>query len=150
MCGSPAARATCVANSKCLSHLLGLLDRYCLQHGIDGQSLHDLHLIAEEACVNVIRHAYPAGRPGPLGLLIQAKACDGRQLIELTIEDEGIPFDPMSVPGHRRDGPVDDMPIGGLGVTLIRRLSDAQHYARDPVRGNVFTLSKFLPASGGA
>lgn len=147
---SPAVRATCVANAECLAHLLQLLDRYCLQHGVDSESLHDLHLIAEEACVNVLRHAYPADKPGPLGLLVQAKARDGRTLIELTIEDEGIPFDPLSVPEPDRDGPVEDMPLGGLGVMLIRRLSDVQRYTRDPVRGNVFTLCKFLPVAGGA
>ncbi len=140
--------ATCTANFECLVQLLNLLDAYCAQHALDAQTASDLHLIAEEACVNVIQYAYPAGEPGPLRLRVQARAMDGRPLIELVIEDAGVPFDPLSLPEPDRRKPVEEMPAGGFGVTLIRRLSDLQHYGRSPDGHNVFTLSKFLPDTG--
>ncbi|MEJ7685931.1 MAG: ATP-binding protein [Variovorax sp.] len=89
------------------------------------------------------------GEAGPLSLKVQAKVRDGRPLIEIVIEDESAPFDPLSLPEPDRSGPAEDMQLGGLGVMLIRRLSDVQHHARGPCRGNTFTLAKFLPATGG-
>ncbi|HZH05294.1 MAG TPA: ATP-binding protein, partial [Lautropia sp.] len=69
---------------------------------------------------------------------------DGRRLVEVTITDQGKPFDPLSLPVPDQTGPLDDLPIGGLGVHLIRKLSDTQRYLRDPERGNVLTLGVFL------
>lgn len=142
------ARASCLAEPACLQVLLSLLDRYCAHHGVDAQSHHDLHLIVEEACANVIAHAYPPGAPGPMSLQVEAMQCDGRPAMRVTIEDTGMPFDPLALPVPVRTGPVESLPIGGLGVHLIRRLSDAQRYRHDRERGNVLTVTKFLaPAS---
>ena len=41
----------------------------------------------------------------------------------------------------------EDRAVGGLGVHLIRQLADRLDYRRDPLRGNVFTIEKFLPAT---
>ena len=137
-------RIRCVAEPACLPSLLELLDGFCARHGVDAQCRHDLHLIVEEACVNVISHAYPAGAPGPLTLQLEVDVSGGRPAMKISIEDQGRPFDPLLLPAPDRTGPLEDLPIGGLGVHLIRQLSDAQHYDRDPQRGNVLTLTKCL------
>lgn len=138
-------RVSCIAQRECLPALMALIDNYCARHQVDAQSQHDLRLIVEEACVNVISHAYPQGAPGPLTLALQATRRDGHPAVEITIEDQGKPFDPLALAVPDQTGPLEDLPIGGLGVLLMRRLSDAQHYSRDPQRGNVLTLTKFLP-----
>ena len=142
---SPPERIRCVAQRSCLPALLSLTDSYCARHQVDPQSQHDLRLIVEEACVNVISHAYPPGAPGPLALQIEARQHGGRPVMEITIEDQGRPFNPLALPAPDRTGPLEDLPIGGLGVHLIRSLSDLQHYSHDRQRGNVFTITKFLP-----
>lgn len=142
------ARASCLAEPACLERLLALLDRYCAAHAVDAQCRHDLRLVVEEACANVIAHAYPADAPGLMSLQVESTRCDGRPAMRITIEDAGIPFDPLALPVPVRTGPVEHLPIGGLGVHLIRRLSDLQRYEHDLERGNVLTLTKFLaPAS---
>ncbi len=142
---SPAERISCIAQRECLPALLALIESYCERHEVAEQIRHDLRLIVEEACVNVVSHAYPPGAPGPLTLQVQARRRDGRPVMEITIEDQGVPFDPLALPVPDQSGPLEELPIGGLGVLLMRRLSDLQHYSRDPQRGNVFTLIKFLP-----
>jgi serine/threonine-protein kinase RsbW len=142
---SPPERIGCVAQHACLPALLALIENYCLRHQVDAQTQHDLRLIVEEACVNVISHAYPPGAPGPLSLQVQAARRDGRPVMEITIEDQGAPFNPLALAVPDRTGPVEDLPIGGLGVHLIRSLSDLQHYSHDRERGNVLTITKFLP-----
>lgn len=141
---APAARLTCIAKRSSLPQLMAMLDDYCEQHQVDPQCRHDLHLIAEEACVNVMTHAYPAQAPGPVTLQVQAASCGGRPAMKITIEDLGVPFDPLALRRPAQTGPLDELPIGGLGVHLIRQLSDLQHYEHDRHRGNVLTITKFL------
>lgn len=142
---SPPERTRCVAERACLPALLALIDSYCARHDVDPQSQHDLRLIVEEACVNVISHAYPLGAPGPLSLQVEARQHGGRPVMEITIEDQGAPFNPLALAVPDQTGPLEDLPIGGLGVHLIRSLSDLQHYSHDRERGNVLTITKFLP-----
>jgi serine/threonine-protein kinase RsbW len=140
----PPVRASCLATAECLSSLLEMLDRYCAENQVDSDSRHDLHLIAEEACFNIISYGSPAGAPVPLSLQVEARYSGGKPLIEMTIEDGGIPFDPLALHLAEMTGPIEEIEPGGLGVLLIRRLSDLQHYERDPRRGNVLTIGKFI------
>ncbi len=136
--------ASCTAERANLPTLLALLDSYCARHELDAQCRHDLHLIAEEACINVIAYAYPAGAPGPLTLQVEAGVSGGRHTMQITIEDQGVPFDPLALSAPDQTGPLADLAVGGLGVHLMRQLSDVQHYSHDPQRGNVLTLTRFL------
>ena len=141
---NPPVRESCLAKLENLSGLLEMLDRYCVQNQVDGRCQHDLHLIAEEACINIISYAYPAGSSGRLSLQVEARYCADRPLIEVTIEDEGVPFNPLALHLTGRTAPIEEIAPGGLGVLLIRRLSDLQRYLHDPQRGNVLTIGKFM------
>ena len=145
----PPVRASCLATTECLAHLLAMLDRYCIQNGVDNASHHDLHLIVEEACINIVRYAYPEGVPGPMSLEVGGRHGDGGALIEVRIEDRGVPFDPLALRLPDRPAAIEDISPGGLGVLLIRRLSDRQHYAHDRESGNVLTIGKFIAAAVG-
>ena len=146
----PPVRASCLAKQECLSSLLEMLDRYCLQNQVDSHFQHDLHLIVEEACFNIISYAYPAGAPGRLSLQVEARYCTDKPLIEITIEDDGIPFDPLALHLTARTAPAEQISPGGLGVLLVCRLSDLQQYMHDPQRGNVLTISKFITRPKGS
>ncbi|KRB98807.1 hypothetical protein ASE11_10735 [Hydrogenophaga sp. Root209] len=142
-------RIACTAELANLPALMSLVDGLCEREQIDGATCHDLRLIVEEACVNVMHHAYPAGQAGPLTLAAAIVHQDGPRRIVLTLEDQGKPFDPLSLAPVDASAAVEARAQGGLGVHLIRQLSDRQHYHRHPLRGNVFTIEKFLvpPAS---
>ena len=138
-------RLVCRAELAQLPRLLALVSGLCERERIDGASGHALTLIAEEACVNVMRHAYPPGQAGPLSLSVAIETEGGQRLARLTLEDQGRPFDPLSVPEVDTGAALSAREPGGLGVLLIRRLSDRQRYRRDPQLGNVFTIHKSLP-----
>lgn len=144
---SPPGQAACAADLACLRRLLQVLDGYCKQHAVPAEARHDLHLIVEEVCVNIIHYAYPPGAPGPIRLQVQARHSGARRLVEVVIEDEGLDFDPCSQPEPDRARPLEQLPAGGFGMTLIRRLSDTLHHARRADGCNVLTVTKFLPAS---
>lgn len=133
-------RIACRAELASLPALLALVATVCERERVDAKTAHALQLVAEEACVNVMHHAYPGGQPGPLVLQARTGQRDGRRHIALTLEDQGKPFDPLSLAPADTTASLDARAPGGLGVHLIRQLSDRQHYAHDPRRGNVFTV----------
>lgn len=143
-------RIACTAELANLPALLALVADTCGRERIDDATCHDLQLIAEEACVNVMHHAYPASQIGSLALELRiVDQGSGPRRLVLTLEDQGKPFDPLSVAPADTAAPIEARAPGGLGVHLIRRLSSRQHYQRHPIRGNVFTIEKDLapPAS---
>jgi serine/threonine-protein kinase RsbW len=58
-----------------------------------------------------------------------------------------VPFDPLSLPEPDLASVAEDRPIGGLGVHLMRRLTDQQSYEYASAAGNRLTLIKNIPAT---
>jgi anti-sigma regulatory factor (Ser/Thr protein kinase) len=127
-----------------LPRLMALVETACERHAVPADTRNDLELMAEEACVNVIRHAYPPGEPGPLSLTVRLEQRQGQPSLVLTLEDQGRPFDPLAQPAPDLTANAQERQIGGLGIHLIRRFCDELHYERDPVRGNVFVMARHL------
>jgi serine/threonine-protein kinase RsbW len=138
------SRIECLAEPAHLPVLLALVTELCRREHLDDTTCHDLQLIVEEACVNVMHHAYPAGQAGPLALEARLVQDGDPRRVVLTLEDQGRPFDPLSVAPADTAAPAEARAPGGLGVHLIRRLSHRQHYQRHPRLGNVFTIEKDL------
>ena len=57
-----------------LPELMTLARCACEQADAPAQVEHDLLLLTEEACVNVMRHAYPPGAPGSITLQVRVSA----------------------------------------------------------------------------
>ena len=56
--------------------------------------------------------------------------------------DQARPFDPHGVPPPDLDLPLEERPLGGLGVYMIRQLMDEMIYRAPPQGGNELTLVK--------
>jgi sigma-B regulation protein RsbU (phosphoserine phosphatase) len=98
-----------------------------------------IRLAIEEAVVNVMDYAYPAGTEGDV--TIEARSNGLR--MKFTISDSGIPFDPTKALEADTDVAVEDRPIGGLGIYLVRQLMDSINYERTDGK-NILTLRKKL------
>lgn len=107
--------------------------------GLDMSLTMSLNLAIEEAVVNVMDYAYPQGVKGDV--TIDVAASD--QWLQFIISDSGTPFDPTKKEEADTTLSVDERPIGGLGIFLVRQLMDTIQY--DYVDGkNVLTLRKQL------
>ena len=82
-----------------------------------------IKLAVEEVVVNIMDYAYVADIKGQLK--VEAMANDKR--LRFVFTDSGRPFDPTSV---SRADTVEDRPIGGLGILLVRNLMDTINYER--------------------
>ncbi len=91
--------------------------------GFDLKKILEVQLAAEEACTNITLYAYTEND----GLIrVAARVVDGR--LDLVIEDEGMPFDPTAGAATIPDAGVEDRPVGGLGIPLIRSYVDGIAY----------------------
>lgn len=97
---------------------------------------------AEEILVNVANHAWPAGEHRTFDAWLTMAHGAGTLQARLVVEDDGIAFDPTrQARAPDLDSDLDDRAIGGLGVHMVRRLTDEQRYARVGGR-NVMEIAK--------
>ncbi|MBJ3776348.1 ATP-binding protein [Acuticoccus mangrovi] len=85
-----------------------------------------LNLILEELIANVINHGAAPGGPR----VAVSVSRDGADIVG-EVRDNGIAFDPLSRPAPDVTMPLDERPIGGLGVHLVRTLTRDLSYRRD-------------------
>ncbi|MDR3205192.1 MAG: ATP-binding protein [Deltaproteobacteria bacterium] len=81
-----------------------------------------LELILEEHLTNIFKHGYK-GHPGPVEMSCFLVNLNSRPHLSLRFKDWGLPFDPFDSPVPNTDQGLEERPIGGLGVHLIRKLS---------------------------
>ena len=105
--------------------------------GVEASLAKKLQLAVEEAVVNVMEYAYPQGVTGDVLLHVTS---DGQSL-KFVIKDQGGAFDPTMKETPDTTLSVEDRPIGGLGILLVREMMDSINYERTGGM-NVLTLIK--------
>ena len=111
----------------------------CHELNLDAKTTKQLTLAIEEAMVNAMTYAYPADTRGSITLEAES---DGKHL-KFILTDSGNPFDPTSVREADTSSSLDDRPIGGLGIFLVRQLMDSINYERTNGK-NILTIQKKL------
>ncbi|GAK59185.1 putative anti-sigma regulatory factor, serine/threonine protein kinase [Candidatus Vecturithrix granuli] len=118
-----------------LSQVLNTVGAFARQAGATEEKLGQIELVLEELLVNIINYAYPEGQ----GTIEIRYRHSHQARLRLEIFDRGIPFDPLSIPEVDTQLPLDDRPIGGLGIFLIRNMVESIHYRRENDK-NVLTV----------
>ena len=110
-----------------LRDLTAAIDGVLQQNGVDAMVRGDVRLIAEEVGCNVIEHG---GDPDEQHeIVVGIRVGSGRLAIEF--RDNGRAFDPLAAPAPEIDADIDERPIGGLGLHLVRELAETLSYARE-------------------
>lgn len=98
-------------------------------------------LSLEELYLNVGQHGVKdAARPPRVCIRLEREG----QRVQATIEDDGRPFDPFSRSTPDIAAGLDDRPVGGLGVHLVKEMMDEVEYRFDGQRNHV-RMAKALP-----
>ena len=120
-----------------LAHALDRIEQLLLEQAVGIQLASEMRLIAEEGLANVLRHAYAPGEEGEIEVVLALSETE----VRLELRDSGRPFNPLEHPEPDLETPTEERPVGGLGIHLIRSLTDVQTYVRrGPV--NVLVLIK--------
>ena len=107
----------------------------CVKVGCEEAETNDVVLALDEACQNVIRHAY--GGPSEDEIELTVRSRPGRLVFRL--RDFAAPVDPSKI--KPRD--LDDVRPGGLGTHLIQEVMDEVQYLRPSQgEGNLLRLVK--------
>jgi serine/threonine-protein kinase RsbW len=106
--------------------------------GFSTQDIYSIQLATDEACSNVIEHAYhgmPAG-----DIEITCDVLPGE--LRIVIHDHGKHFDMGKVKKPNLSKRLEDREIGGLGVYFIHKLMDEVHFESTKKAGNTLTMVK--------
>ena len=130
-------RLTLPNDIETIPQLNEFIDGFCEQRDIDNDITMSLNLAIEEAVVNVMNYAYPEGTVGYVDIDVEADD----NYVTFVISDTGKPFDPTQKDEVNTELSVEDRPIGGLGIHLVRRMMDEISYRYADHR-NILTLRK--------
>jgi anti-sigma regulatory factor (Ser/Thr protein kinase) len=110
-------------------------------HSTAGTPRYNVELAFEEVVANIIRHA-AATRD------VEVAICFSDDEIVMTFEDDGVFFDPHTRPDPVPPTSIDDAPVGGLGLVLLKKIATRLEYkrtSRERHERNVLTIA--LPAA---
>ena len=106
--------------------------------GMDDSAIYAVELSMDEACTNVIEHAYEGVEGGEIEC-----TCDlDEKNLTIIIHDHGKSFDPGSIALPNLDADLDSRPVGGLGVFLMKKLMDDVRFEPLGEAGNILTMVK--------
>lgn len=104
-------------------------ESFLLESGVTQQTVFKVLLAIEELVTNSIKYAYDDPGLHKINISISLQG-DNRNRIELFIVDDGHPFDPADAPVPDLDIAPEDREIGGLGLHLVRQISQGLQYTR--------------------
>lgn len=123
------------AKVACIPEITAFVTERAELAGLHPKRLTQLELVVEEAVINICNYAYEVP-PGD----ITARVYDDGKKFVMEFEDGGIPFDPLAAAEPDIKLGLDEREAGGLGIFLIRRMTDEVHYRRTDGR-NILSVA---------
>ena len=114
-------------------------------HGLADDERARLMVIFDELLTNVVTYGYE-GAVGE-GHIEAALSLEGNRLI-MEFIDDGRSFDPLTTPPPDMDLPLEERPIGGIGIAIVRALVDEIGYTREG-NHNRLILGRTVSRAGG-
>jgi serine/threonine-protein kinase RsbW len=123
------------ANLENLSKVRSFFNKAGQSLGVDSDTIGDLCLVVDEAVTNVIVHGYD-GQQGTVDIQIER---DNNDLV-IQIRDQAESFDPGNVDAPHLEESLSERAYGGMGVYLIRKLTDEAEFRPLSGGGNELRL----------
>ncbi len=113
------------------------------EYGFDDETTGKIMLAVDEACTNVIKHAYGYAADKDIDLEIVSNG----KTFEIVITHSGKSFDPQMVHSPDMKEYFRKFQRGGLGIHLMRTLMDDVRYETLPGNRSAVRLVKRLPVA---
>lgn len=105
---------------------------------LDSRGVYAIQLAVDEACCNIIDHAYGGEGHGWIDCQVDVRS-DG---LLVTLIDQGKSFDPERVPPPQIGKPLKQVKPRGVGLYLIKKMVDKMEYRSIAGQGNLMRLFK--------
>jgi anti-sigma regulatory factor (Ser/Thr protein kinase) len=115
--------------------LVEALHDFCREQAISSEVHFAADLALEEHVTNILTYS------GATQIVIRCAAVDGLLVIE--VEDDGKAFNPLTAPCPNIAAPLEEKPVGGLGIHLMREFMDELFYSHEGST-NVLRMKKRL------
>lgn len=119
-----------------LTRVARWVDAWSRRNEVPARTAERIDLCSAEIVTNVVTHAYPDRSAHEIVLRLERRGSH----FSLQVEDDGMAFDPLQVPEPTPVDRLEDATVGGLGLRIVRGLSDEQRYDRSGNR-NSLTLT---------
>lgn len=107
-----------------LEKVFEFIERQFAECGYSQNSLAEVGIISDEICSNIVRYAYPEEKGK---LTVEFTFNPETDEASLVFTDNGVPFNPLNTPDPDLKN-AEARREGGLGIFLVRRLSDRLQY----------------------
>ena len=121
------------------ARVAGLLDRLGAEHRLAPEVLADMQVALDEVLTNIANYAYTDAAEHEIH--IRFEVLDN--VLEVVIEDDGVPFNPLAIAAPDVSAPLRERRVGGVGIHFVRGLMDEVVYDRTAER-NRLVLTKRL------
>jgi serine/threonine-protein kinase RsbW len=136
---TPSISVTLVNQLSEVARLSRLVEAFGEAEGLGPEAVFSMNLALDEVVTNVIRYAHDDGRRHPIVVRLALE----QGVLTAQVEDDGRAFNPLEAPAPDTGASIDERPIGGLGIHLVRSVMNSVEYRREDGR-NVLTMKKKL------
>lgn len=130
-------RATFNAVRKSLTAIRDFVETKVVELGADHDHVYDIAAAVDEAACNVIIHGY-----GDQGGILEIEVDRQGNMLIVYLRDQAPVFDPTTLPTPDITQPLEERPIGGMGVHIMRQHVDEIQHRSLPGGGNELILKK--------
>jgi sigma-B regulation protein RsbU (phosphoserine phosphatase) len=109
------------------------LDDFASRHGVPKEVLADLQVALSEILTNIVDYAFSDEASHEIAIRLQRQ----ENAVEVTIEDDGIAFDPLTQAAPDTAAPLHARRVGGLGVHFAKNLMSEIRYQRSGDRNRL-------------
>ena len=123
-----------------IERLSKLIEDFGKINNLSPKIIFDVNLTLDELITNIISYGYEDEDEHEIIITIWLNENE----LKLKLVDDGLPFNPLTIqePDHLTQT-LDDRPIGGLGIYLVRKLMDDIDYKREKNK-NILLMTKFI------
>jgi serine/threonine-protein kinase RsbW len=122
-----------------LASISEFIFRAAQRAGLDSKATYAVQMAVDEACTNIIEHAY--GGEGK-GTITCSVGIDPTSLT-IQLEDQGKPFNPKKIKNPNTHLPLSRRKEGGLGLFFIRQYMDEVRFEFSAGQGNRLIMVKY-------
>lgn len=116
-----------------------IAERFGADNGLSDDDVMSINLVLDELVTNIMDYGYDdAGRHE-----IRVTMAMEHGTLTIEIEDDARAFDPLAAPPPDLDLPLEERPIGGLGIHIVRSVMNTVEYQRREGH-NILTMRKTI------
>jgi serine/threonine-protein kinase RsbW len=127
-----------------LAEIREFINSAAAESGFSKEAIDNIILAVDEACTNIIKHAYKYFPDGKIVLNLKTD----KKTFTIDIIDYGKSFEPGLVPNPDLQKYFNEKRVGGLGMYLMKSLMDEVKYISVPGKYNQVSLTKNLNSNG--